>query len=331
MRKVSSYVVSLTGKSWTRVRHCFGVAPVIVSELWKKQNRLLRKGMWTDISVAVRLDRSHETSFKQFPLMQYAVFKGFSQPEKSIQYFRTPLYPLHTHTSPSSFPVFRTNSVSRMWTVLGLVVWPSYGFIVSWIWPHKRIWHQLGRLKSLLVQLRKYLVSPGKNVGKKKKKTDVCSQLHFESCTVVSNASYDLNLWQKITHVVCIFCGNVCGSAWACPDSPVMAESCTAAGCLGPDKLWLPTVSQTLLTAERWRHLRNPKNRKEVSRWGSFKMSLTLSCRVTSGQGCIKHKAWLCDNATCKECNGTFDCTFVWNYTLQMQILHCTLSYLFLI
>lgn len=51
----------------------------------------------------------------------------------------------------------------------------------------KRIWHQLEKLKSLLAQVKEYLVSTGKNVvgGKKVK---------FESCTMVSNTSDYLNI-----------------------------------------------------------------------------------------------------------------------------------------
>lgn len=213
-----------------------------------KQHRLLRKGMWMDMSVIRGQEQITWNFLETVPLDATRRLKGiFTAWEINS------IFPHHTHTH-HTFPVFGTNLVSRMRTGLGLVV-----LALIWVYwlmnlTSKEYGTNWKNWKAYWLKLRNTLFQQERMWWGKK--------LKFESCTMVSNTSHYLNIWQEITLVVCIFCGNVCGSTWAHPDSPMMAESCVAAVRLGPDKLLVAFQSQPLLTTERWRYLRIPKNRK---------------------------------------------------------------------
>lgn len=73
------------------------------------------------------------------------------------------IFPHHTRTQ-HTFPVFGTNLVSRMRTGLGLVV-----LALIWVYSlmnltSKEYGTNWKKLKSLLAQVKEYLVSTGKNV-----------------------------------------------------------------------------------------------------------------------------------------------------------------------
>lgn len=91
-------------------------------------------------------------------MMQYGRLKGIV-----TAWEINSIFPHHTHTQ-HTFPVFGTNLVSRMGTGLGRVV-----LALIWVYSlmnltSKEYGTNWKKLKSVLAQVKEYLVSTGKNV-----------------------------------------------------------------------------------------------------------------------------------------------------------------------